>query len=57
MDYQRWFAEHMFMVAPAAGYVGQWRQRFPEFPPLRSPAAATDATLVTALNQRPSRIR
>jgi arylsulfatase len=39
MDYDRWFAEHMFMIAPAAGYVGQWLQSFREFPPRQKPGS------------------
>jgi len=39
MDYQRWFAEHMFAIAPAAGYVGQWLQSFREFPPRQKPGS------------------
>jgi arylsulfatase len=39
MDYGRWFAEHMFMIAPAAGYVGQWLQSFKEFPPRQKPGS------------------
>jgi arylsulfatase A-like enzyme len=39
MDYERWFAEHMFMIAPAAGYVGQWLQSFREFPPRQKPGS------------------
>ena len=37
MDYQRWFLEHMFAIAPAAGYVGQWLQSFRDFPPRQKP--------------------
>jgi arylsulfatase A-like enzyme len=37
MDYERWFLEHMFMVAPAAAYVGQTLQSFAEFPPRQEP--------------------
>jgi arylsulfatase len=37
MDYQRWFAEHMFMIAPAAMFVGQWLQSFHEFAPRQKP--------------------
>jgi arylsulfatase len=33
MGYDRWFAEHMFLFAPAGAYVGQWLQSFREFPP------------------------
>ena len=39
MDYERWFAEHMFMIAPAAGLVGQWLQSFREFPPRQKPGS------------------
>lgn len=39
MDYERWFVEHMFMIAPAAGYVGQWLQSFREFPPRQKPGS------------------
>jgi len=39
MDYNRWFAEHMFMIAPAAGFVGQWLQSFKEFPPRQKPGS------------------
>jgi arylsulfatase A-like enzyme len=39
MDYERWFAEHMFLIAPAADYVGQWLQSFREFPPRQKPGS------------------
>ena len=39
MDYDRWFIEHMYMIAPAAGYVGQWIQSFREFPPRQKPGS------------------
>lgn len=39
MDYQRWFLEHMFVIAPAASYVGQWLQSFKEFPPRQKPGS------------------
>jgi arylsulfatase len=37
MGYTQWYAEHMFMIAPAAGFVGQWLQSFREFPPRQKP--------------------
>jgi arylsulfatase len=37
--YNQWFAEHMFLIAPAAGYVGQWLQSFREFPPRQKPGS------------------
>ena len=39
MDYPRWFVEHMFMIAPAAAYVGRWLQSFKEFPPRQKPGS------------------
>jgi arylsulfatase len=39
MDYQRWFLEHMFMIAPAAAGVGEWLQSFREFPPRQKPGS------------------
>ena len=39
MDYTHWFVEHMFMIAPAAGYVAQWLQSFREFPPRQKPGS------------------
>jgi arylsulfatase A-like enzyme len=39
MDYDRWWIEHVFMIAPAAGYVGQWLQSFREFPPRQKPGS------------------
>jgi arylsulfatase len=39
MDYERWFAEHMFMIAPAGAYVGRWLQSFREFPPRQKPGS------------------
>jgi arylsulfatase len=37
MGYQRWYFEHMFVIAPAGAYVGQWLQSFKEFPPRQKP--------------------
>ncbi|MFT5181489.1 MAG: arylsulfatase A-like enzyme [Candidatus Krumholzibacteriia bacterium] len=39
MGYQRWYLEHMFAVAPAANFVGQWLQSFREFPPRQKPGS------------------
>ena len=39
MGYQRWFIEHMFVIAPAANYVAQWLQSFREFPPRQKPGS------------------
>jgi hypothetical protein len=37
MDYDHWFADHMFVLAPAGAYVAQWLQTFREFPPRQKP--------------------
>jgi arylsulfatase A-like enzyme len=39
MDYGRWFAEHMFMFAPAVAGVARWLQSFREFPPRQKPGS------------------
>lgn len=39
MDYNRWFCEHMFMIAPAGAFVGRWLQSFREFPPRQKPGS------------------
>jgi len=37
MGYQSWYMERMYLIAPAAGYVGRWLQSFREFPPRQKP--------------------
>jgi len=37
--YGRWFVEHMYMIAPAGAYVGNWLQSFKEFPPRQKPGS------------------
>ena len=39
MGYQRWYMEHMFVIAPAGAYVAQWLQSFREFPPRQKPGS------------------
>lgn len=39
MGYQRWWAERMFLFAPAGAYVAQWLQSFREFPPRQKPGS------------------
>ncbi len=39
MGYTRWFLEHMFAIAPAGAYVGNWLQSFREFPPRQKPGS------------------
>lgn len=39
MDYERWYIEHMFMIAPAGAYVARWLQSFREYPPRQKPGS------------------
>ena len=39
MGYQRWYMEHMFLIAPAGAYVGKWLQSFKDFPPRQKPGS------------------
>jgi arylsulfatase A-like enzyme len=39
IDYGRWFIDHVFVIAPAATYIGQWLQSFREFPPSQKPGS------------------
>jgi arylsulfatase A-like enzyme len=39
IDYPKWAAERMFVLAPAATYVGQWLQSFRDFPPRMKPGS------------------
>jgi len=37
IGYGRYFVEHMWAIAPAMAYVGQWLQSFKDFPPRQKP--------------------
>ena len=39
MGYQKWWAERMFVFAPAGAYVGNWLQSFKDFPPRQKPGS------------------
>jgi len=39
MDFNHWYFDHVFVLAPAATYVGQWLQSFREFPPRQKPGS------------------
>ena len=39
IGYGRYFVEHMWAMAPAAAYVGQWLQSFRDFPPRQKPGS------------------
>ena len=37
MGFQKWYLDHMFVIAPAAAYVARWLESFKEFPPRQKP--------------------
>jgi hypothetical protein len=39
IGYPRWWVDHMFVIAPAAAYVGEWLQSFRDFPPRQKPGS------------------
>jgi arylsulfatase len=39
MGYQRWWIDHMFIVAPASAFVANWLQSFKDFPPRQKPGS------------------
>ena len=39
IGYDEWWVDHMFIMAPAAAYVGQWLQSFRDFPPRQKPGS------------------
>jgi len=41
IGYERWWLDHVFLLAPAAAYVGQFLQTFQEFPPRQRPGSFT----------------
>ena len=49
MDYERWFLEHMFMIAPAAAYVGETLQTFAEFPPRQEPGTFNLSVVIESI--------
>jgi arylsulfatase A-like enzyme len=50
MDYGRWFAEHMFLFAPAGAFVGRWLQSFREFPPRQKPGSFNLENVMAAVS-------
>jgi arylsulfatase A-like enzyme len=39
MGFQRWYLEHMFVIAPAGAYIARWLESFKEFPPRQKPGS------------------
>jgi len=53
MGYTQWWAERMFMFAPAGAYVGRWLQSFREFPPRQKPGTFNLDRVMEALTAPP----
>jgi arylsulfatase len=51
IGYDRWWVDHMFVVAPAATYVGRWMQSFREFPPRQKPGSFNLDRVMEAVTQ------
>ena len=39
MDFNHWYFDHIFVLAPAGAYVAQWLSSFREFPPSQKPGS------------------
>jgi arylsulfatase len=39
IGYDKWWVDHMFVIAPSAAYIGQWLQSFRDFPPRQKPGS------------------
>jgi len=50
MGFQRWYMEHMFMIAPGIAYVARWLQSFKEFPPRQKPGSFNLENVMESLN-------
>jgi arylsulfatase A-like enzyme len=55
MGYQRWYMEHMFVIAPAGAYVGRWLQSFRDFPPRQKPGSFSLDRVMESVSQPTSR--
>jgi arylsulfatase len=53
MGYQRWYMEHMFVIAPSGAYVANWLQSFKEFPPRQKPGSFNLDRVMEAVSQVP----
>ncbi len=55
MDYDHWFVEHVFVIAPAAFYVGNWLQSFRDFPPRQKPGTFNLDRVMEAVTSGPGK--
>ena len=49
IGYGQWQFEHMFALAPAGAYVGQWLESFKQFPPRQKPGSFNLNNVMEAL--------
>ena len=55
MGYQKWWAERMFVFAPAGAYVARWLESFKEFPPRQKPGSFNlDNVMESVMSQQGS---
>ena len=47
--YPLWNIQHLFVIAPAGAYVGQWLESFREFPPRQKPASYNLSKIMVAM--------
>ena len=47
-----WYLERMFLIVPAAAYVGKWLQSFKEFPPRQKPGSFNLERVMEAVAER-----
>jgi arylsulfatase len=53
MDYERYRAEHLFVMVPAQQYVGQFLSTFKEFPPRQKPGSFSLDQVLESLQSAP----
>jgi len=51
IGYPQWWAEHMFIFAPAGAFVGQWLQSFREYPPRQEPGSFNLDKVMAAIKE------
>jgi len=51
MDYERWRAEHTFLLVPAQEYIGKFLTSFKEFPPSQKPGSFSLDKVMESLQQ------
>jgi arylsulfatase len=51
IGYGKWWADHMFVFAPAGAYVGEWLQSFREFPPRQKPGSFNLDNVMEAISK------